>query len=117
MLGWFDLNGKTSLADVEWLCARAAGYGAGYTLVLRYDGDLTSSVRAMGPMDSTERAILDAVHQWEAARMSRALPDSMKAALQDVEREFRLERVGPGEWELIPTKPAGPAVRVRSQLR
>ena len=117
MLGWFDLNEKTSLADVEWLCARAAGYGAGYTVVLRYDGDLASSVKAMGPMDSKERAILDAIHQWEAARMSRAFPDSMKAALQDVEREFRLERVGPGEWELIPTKPTGSAVRVRSQLR
>jgi len=116
MLGWFELNEKTTLADVEWLCARAAGYGAGYTMVLSYDGKLTSSVKAMGPMDSKERAILDAIHQWEAARMSDAFPASMKPALQDVEREFHLKRVRPGEWELIPVKPAGPAVRIRSRV-
>lgn len=117
MLGWFELNGKTTLADVEWLCARAAGYGAGYTMVLRYDDNSASSVKAMGPMDSKERAILDAIQQWESARMSEAFPDRMKAALQDVEHEFHLKRVGPGEWDLISVKPIGPAVRIRSRGR
>jgi len=82
---WFELNRKTTLADVEWLCARAAGYGAGYTMVLRYDGGSGSSVEAMGPMDSKERAILDAIQQWEAARMSDAFPASMRADLGSVQ--------------------------------
>jgi hypothetical protein len=115
MLGWFELTGKTSLSDVEWLGARAAGYGAGYTVVLRYDSKSGSSAESMGPMDGKERAILDAIRQWEEARMSNAFPSGMKADLQDVEREFNLKRVGPGEWDLIPAKPAGPAVRIRSR--
>jgi hypothetical protein len=115
MLGWFELKESTSLADMEWLCARAAGFDAGFTIVLRYDSQSGSSAESMGPMDRKQRAILDAIRQWETARMGGAFPDGMKAGLQDVEHEFHLQSVSPGEWDLIPVKPAGPAVRIRSR--
>lgn len=115
MLGWFELNEKTTLADAEWLCARAAGYDAGFTLVLRYAKNSASSVHAMGPMDKKERATLDAIRQWEEARISGAFPESLKPALQDVKREFHLARIGPGKWDLIPVSPRGPAVRIEAR--
>src|SRR5690606_14906350 len=32
MLGWFSLSAETSIMDVEWLLARAAGFDAGFAL-------------------------------------------------------------------------------------
>jgi hypothetical protein len=115
MLGWFNLNEKTTLADIEWLLARAAGFDAGFTLVLGYGKASHGLDRGLGPMDDEELAILDAVKQWEEARMSRAFPEGVKPALQDPSREFHLQRLGADEWDLIPTKPAGLRTRIRSR--
>jgi hypothetical protein len=38
----------------------------------------------------------------------------VKAELRDVDREFRLTALEPGEWELQAIKPAGPSVRLRA---
>ncbi len=114
MLGWFNLNETTTLADIEWLLARAAGFDAGFTLVLGYGKASHGPDRGLGPMDGEELAILDAVKQWEGARMSGAFTDSIKPALQDPSREFHLASVGTGEWDLIPIKPPGPRTRIRS---
>ena len=35
MLGWFLITAQTSPDDIDWMLARAAGYNAGYALVLR----------------------------------------------------------------------------------
>lgn len=37
MLGWFLLNASTTTADIDWMLARAAGFHAGYALVVRKD--------------------------------------------------------------------------------
>ncbi|HMP32534.1 MAG TPA: hypothetical protein PKD85_23200, partial [Saprospiraceae bacterium] len=36
MLGWFLLSPTTTVEDIEWMMARAAGYNAGFALVARY---------------------------------------------------------------------------------
>ena len=45
-------------------------------------------------------AILEAVKQWETARMAGAFPPEVKAALRDNAREFHLEPVSEGRWNL-----------------
>ena len=37
MLGWFLLSATTTTADIDWMLARAAGFHAGYALVVRKD--------------------------------------------------------------------------------
>jgi hypothetical protein len=46
-------------------------------------------------------AILELVRQWETARMGRAFPEPVKALLRDNTREFHLEPVRTGEWNLF----------------
>jgi hypothetical protein len=66
-------------------------------------------------MDKKKAAIFEVINQWETARQSDAFPESAKPGLQDVNREFHLVTVGPGEWELQPVNPAGPAVRIKAR--
>lgn len=115
MLGWFSLRGETSVEDAEWLCARAAGYDAGFALATSFDSKATQAAGGVTGMDPRKAAILVAIQQWETARQAGAFPDSLKPALQDVEREFHLAPIGPGEWEIQPVKPAGPAIRIKAK--
>jgi hypothetical protein len=45
-------------------------------------------------------AILEAIKQWETARMAGAFPPEIKADLRDNTREFHLEPVSAGGWNL-----------------
>jgi hypothetical protein len=115
MLGWFEVRGETTPEDAEWLCARAAGYDAGFALVTSFDSKATQSSGDVAVMHKKKAAILEVINQWETARQSDAFPESAKPGLQDVNREFHLVTVGPGEWELQPVNPAGPAVRIKAR--
>ena len=115
MLGWFAVRAETTPEDAEWLCARAAGYDAGFALAASFDSKATQSSGDVAGMDKKKAAIFEVINQWETARLSGAFPESLKAELQDVNREFHLVAVGPGEWELQPANPAGPAVRIRGK--
>jgi hypothetical protein len=59
--------------------------------------------------------ILEVIKQWETARQSNAFPESLKAGLQDVNREFHLAAVTPGEWDLQSVNPVGPVVRIKAR--
>ena len=64
--------------------------------------------------------ILEAIRQWETARLAGAFPDHIKEALRDNSREFHLEPAGPGRWDLIPVlklepRTLGPAIRIQSK--
>ncbi len=104
MLGWFALRPDTSLEDAEWLLARAAGFDAGFTLAtslastaqLEADPHAAEVAREFGAVP----AILDAIRQWETARMARAFPADLRAALCDNNREFHLQASGAGAWDL-----------------
>jgi len=113
MLGWFSLRAETTLEDAEWLCARAAGYDAGFALATSFDSKATQNSSAVSGMDEKKRGILNAVCQWETARQAGAFPESLKPALQDVNREFHLVPAGPGQWDLHQTDPPGPVVPIR----
>ena len=104
MLGWFALRPDTSVEDAEWLLARAAGFDAGFALA----SSLASTAQLEADPASADAAkqfgatpaILEAIKQWETARAARAFPPAMKALLRDNTREFHLEAVGSGGWEL-----------------
>lgn len=115
MLGWFSVRAETTPEDAEWLCARAAGFDAGFALATSFDSKATQSAGEVGAMDARKAAIFDVIRQWETARQSGAFPEDLKPALQDVNREFHLREAGPGEWELQPSNPPGAAVRIRSR--
>jgi hypothetical protein len=104
MLGWFALRPDTSIEDAEWLLARAAGFEAGFALAsslastaqLEADANSADAARRFGAMP----AILEAIKQWETARMADAFPPQVKALLRDNTREFHLEAAGPGQWDV-----------------
>jgi hypothetical protein len=93
MLGWFNLAAETSIEDIEWLLARAAGFDAGFALCVD-----TKSTTKNGQSD----AIFEAIKQWESARLKGAFSIAQKLKLKDVDNEFHLETVNPGEWNLYP---------------
>lgn len=115
MLGWFSLREETTVADAEWLCARAAGFDAGFALATSFESKATQSSSDVAGVDKNKAAILDAIKQWETARQSDAFPESVKPELQDVDREFHLAAVKAGEWELQPVKPLGPVMRIKAR--
>ncbi len=93
MLGWFNMTGQTSLEDIEWLLARAAGFDAGFTL--------NTSLGVVRENGLTE-TILQAINAWETARMSGAFSESQRRRLQDIGQEFHLEASGSDSWNLYP---------------
>jgi hypothetical protein len=115
MLGWFSLRRQTTPEDVEWLCARAAGYDAGFALAISFGSKATQTSGDGAELDKERAALLDIVNLWETARQTGAFPETAKRLLQDVDREFRLVGMGTGEWELRQTKPLGPAFRLKTR--
>jgi hypothetical protein len=117
MLGWFALRPDTTVEDAEWLLARAAGYDAGFTLAmspastaqLAADPESTDASR-IGALSS----ILEAIKQWETARMAGAFPECIKVELRENAREFHLEPAGPNKWDLFPVHSGqrGPPVEI-----
>ncbi len=93
MLGWFNMAAETSLEDMEWLLARAAGFNAGFAFCV----DL-KTVKQNGKSD----AIFETIKQWESARLAGAFNSSQKSRMENVDNEFHLETVKPGEWRLFP---------------
>lgn len=91
MLGWFSLSEETSLMDVEWLLARAAGFDAGFALSTSY-----KSLESNGHSEQ----ILDKIRIWEKARMSGAFEEEKKDFLKDINKEFVLEEAGDNQWHL-----------------
>jgi hypothetical protein len=91
MLGWYLLSESTTLADMEWMLARSAGYGAGFAMVAR--------PRALRNNPLTP-VLLDAIREWERARNSHAFTAAQRDRLKDPKQEFHLRTISDGEWEL-----------------
>ena len=104
MLGWFALRPETTVEDAEWLLARAAGFNAGFALAT----SLASTAQLVADPTSADTlqrygatpSILQAVKQWETARLTGTFPPQLKAALRDNSREFHLQPAGEGQWDL-----------------
>ncbi len=93
MLGWFRMSPATSLEDIEWLLARAAGYGAGFCLV--------TSLKTV-KLNGRSGAILRAIRDWEKGRHSGIFPEGLKKDLRNIHEEFHLEAPEKGPWRLFP---------------
>ncbi len=91
MLGWYLLTSTTTLADMEWMLARAAGYRAGFAMVAR-PKDLRKN-----PLTP---ALLDAIREWELARNTNAFSEAQRRALQIPSFEFHLEKLAEKKWKL-----------------
>ncbi len=93
MLGWFELTSETTLEDMEWLLARAAGFDAGFCITANL-GSLARNPR------KTE--ILAAVKSWESARRLHVFPSELLGNLQDINKEFELANPAKDSWLLTP---------------
>jgi hypothetical protein len=91
MLGWFLMTSETSLEDIEWLLARAAGYDAGFGFV--------SSYKDFEENGLTEE-ILKQIKIWEEARLTGFFDEKSRESLKDGNKEFHLEMIGNKEFSL-----------------
>ncbi|HRR08359.1 MAG TPA: hypothetical protein PLO56_06665 [Rhodothermales bacterium] len=93
MLGWYLMTATTSLTEMEWMLARTAGYKAGFAMVLRVND------AQKNPLTPT---LLDAIREWEQARLSHAFSDEQRERLKNPENEFHLRKIASNQWELYP---------------
>jgi hypothetical protein len=91
MLGWYLLGETTTLAEMEWMLARAAGYDAGFALVARPKALRTNPLTPL---------LLAAIREWEAARTTHAFTLAQQEQLKQPGDEFHLEKLGEGKWKL-----------------
>jgi hypothetical protein len=91
MLGWYLLSENTTLPEMEWMLARAAGYSAGFAMVARPDALRKNPISGV---------LLDAIREWEAARHGNAFSATQKEALKNPKNEFHLEKISEGKWSL-----------------
>ena len=93
MLGWYLLRTATCLSDMEWMLARSAGFDSGFALATSLD-----ALRK----NPESGAILDALREWEKARRAGVFSAEQREALRNPKREFHLESVADGAWNLFP---------------
>ena len=89
MLGWFRMTAETSVEDIEWMLARAAGYSAGYALVA--DSDSVEQ-------NNKSEQILALVKDWEKLRLSNSFTEEQKKRMRDNSKEFSLEKLDSNSW-------------------
>jgi hypothetical protein len=83
MLGWFQLTPDTTLADIQWLMARSAGYHSGFALAT------SRNALSQNPLTPT---LLDTIRAWEMLRTTGAFSDHQREAMRDTTREFHLAK-------------------------
>ncbi len=94
MLGWFLLSATTTVEDIEWMMARAAGYNAGFAMVARY----TSLQK-----NPNTAQLLELIRLWQEAYKTGIFSADQIARLKNPENDFHLEKNGP-QWKLFPYK-------------
>jgi hypothetical protein len=99
MLGWYLLTQNTNLGEMEWMLARAAGYDAGFAMVAHPKSIKNNPIGGQ---------LLDAIREWEAARLALAFTNEQKDRMKNTRNEFHLEKVKDGEWNLFQYQAFGP---------
>jgi hypothetical protein len=87
MLGWFLITAQTSPDDIDWMLARAAGFNAGYALVVRED--------ALGNPNIND--IISLINLWTEAQHQGLFNQQQKQWLKDVANEAHLLK-DDGKW-------------------
>ena len=91
MLGWYLLGESTTITEMEWMLARAAGYNAGFAMVAR--------PKALRNNPFTPH-LLDAIREWETARTGNAFSIVQQEQLKNPKNEFHLEKITDRKWNL-----------------
>ena len=91
MLGWFLLTPTTTLADIEWLMARSAGYHSGFAMA--------TSLKSLRSNPGTAD-YLDAIRQWEALRMAGSFTQAQRERMRDTDNEFHLRTISEAQFML-----------------
>jgi len=91
MLGWFLMTEQTTLEDIEWMLAKAAGYNAGFGFVSSY-----KAFENNGMADE----ILEQISLWEDARLKGIFDEVTRENLKDPNKDFRLEKTEDGGLKL-----------------
>ncbi len=91
MLGWFLLTPTTTVEDIDWMMARAAGYNAGYAFVAR--------IEVLKSNPNTDEVVKQ-VRDWEDAKRAGVFNKEQRERLKNPDNEFHLERLSEKEWEL-----------------
>jgi len=99
MLGWYLLTQNTNLNEMEWMLARAAGYDAGFAMVAHPKSIKNNTIGGQ---------LLDAIREWETARLSSAFSFDQKERMKNPKNEFHLEPINDGEWKLYQYQEFGP---------
>ncbi len=108
MMGWYLMTSTTSIAEMEWMLARAAGYNAGFAMVLRVRDAQKNPIRD---------ELLDAIREWETARRMGAFSNAQRERLKNPKNEFHLEKVGDQEWRLYPYYTSQPFTHTKRDLQ
>jgi len=91
MLGWFWYNKATTVEEMEWMLARAAGWNAGYALVVNpKDIDINPN---------TSR-VIEEIKVWEEAKNRKIFNESQRALLKAGENDFSLVKKSDDEFHL-----------------
>lgn len=80
MLGWFLITAQTVPDDIDWMLARAAGFNAGYALVLRKE--------ALNNPQMEE--IIRRINLWTSAQRTDLFDPELKKWLKDPRNDARL---------------------------
>ncbi len=89
MLGWFLMTSETTVEDIEWMMARAAGFNAGFAFV----ADHKSLKENIGTDE-----IIDCVRNWEEAKRLHIFSAEQLSMLKDREKDFHLEKIDSNQW-------------------
>jgi hypothetical protein len=87
MLGWFLITAQTSPDDIDWMLARAAGFNAGYALVVRED--------ALANPNMT--GIINLINLWTEAQRQGLFNRQQKQWLKDPANEAHILK-DEGKW-------------------
>ena len=91
MLGWFWFQAGTTLEEMEWMLARAAGWNAGYALVV--------NPIAIAKNPYTQE-VIEAIRTWEEAKHRDLFNESQKSLLKAGEYDFSLYKINENEFHL-----------------
>ncbi len=91
MLGWFWYQAGTTLEEMEWMLARAAGWNAGYALVVH--------PIAIGKNTDTDK-VIEAIRTWEEAKHRKIFSESQLKLLKAGENDFSLYKINEDEFRL-----------------
>lgn len=108
MLGWYLLTQHTTLGEMEWMLARAAGYDAGFAMVANPESIKNNPIGGQ---------LLDAIREWETARLAKAFSQDQMERMKNTNNEFHLEKVNEKGWNLFQYKTFGPFIHEKLNLQ